>query len=231
VVAIEADEAELRGVNSRMELAEAEATVQGWLRRAAMEGGATLVAPDTVTFSADTVLEPDVLVGPHVVFGPGVRVASGAEIRPFSHLEGCSVGPGALVGPYARLRPGTEVGTGAHVGNFVELKATRLGDGAKANHLSYLGDSTVGAGTNIGAGTITCNYDGYAKHRTTIGAGVFVGTHATLVAPVTLGDGSFVAAGSVITRDVAADAMAFGRAVQTEKAGRAAAYRLGKEKR
>lgn len=231
VLAVEADEAELRGVNSRVELAEAEATVQGWLRRAAMEGGATLVAPDTVTFSADTVLEPDVTVGPHVVFGPGVRVASGAEIRPFSHLEGCAVGPGALVGPYARLRPGTEVGAAAHVGNFVELKATRLGDGAKANHLSYLGDSSIGAGTNIGAGTITCNYDGYAKHRTTIGSGVFVGTHATLVAPVSLGDGSFVAAGSVITRDVAPHAMAFGRSVQTDKPGRAAAYRLSKEKR
>jgi bifunctional UDP-N-acetylglucosamine pyrophosphorylase/glucosamine-1-phosphate N-acetyltransferase len=231
VLAVEADAAECRGVNSRVELAEAEATVQGWLRRAAMEGGATLTAPSTVTLCADTVLEPDVTVGPHVVFGPGVRVASGAEIRPFSHLEGCSVGPGAIVGPYARLRPGTEVGAAAHVGNFVELKATRLGDGAKANHLSYLGDSTVGPGTNIGAGTITCNYDGYAKHRTVIGAGVFVGTHATLVAPVSLGDGSFVTAGSVITHDVAPHAMAFGRAMQTDKPGRAAAYRLSKEKR
>lgn len=229
VIAVEADEAELRGVNSRMELAEAEATVQGWLRRAAMEGGATLVAPETVTLCADTVLEPDVVVHPHVVFGPGVRVASGTEIRPFSHLEGCVVGPGASIGPYARLRPGTEVGQAAHVGNFVELKATRLGAGAKANHLSYLGDSTIGAGTNIGAGTVTCNYDGYAKHRTQIGAGVFVGTHATLVAPVVLGDGAFVAAGSVITRDVAADAMAFGRAAQTEKPGRAAAYRMLKQ--
>lgn len=230
VRAVEADEAELRGVNSRVELSEAEATVQGWLRRAAMEGGATLVAPDTVTFSVDTVLEPDVVVGPHVVFGPGVRVASGAEVRAFSHLEGCFVGCGAVVGPYARLRPGTDVGRGAHVGNFVELKATRLGDGAKANHLSYLGDSTIGAGTNVGAGVITCNYDGYSKHRTAIGAGVFVGTHATLVAPVTLGDGCFVAAGSVITEDVAEDAMAFGRAVQLAKPGRAAAYRLAKEK-
>ena len=229
VVAVEADEAELRGVNSRVELAEAEATVQRWLRHAAMEGGATLVAPDTVTLSVDTILEPDVVVQPHVVFGPGVRVASGAEVRAFSHLEGCTVGPGALVGPYARLRPGTELGAKSHVGNFVELKATRLGDGAKANHLSYIGDSTVGAGTNIGAGTITCNYDGYAKHRTVIGAGVFVGTHATLVAPVSLGDGSFVAAGSVITRDVAADAMAFGRAEQVDKPGRAAGYRATKE--
>ena len=229
VVAVEADEAELRGVNSRAELAEAEATVQGWLRRAAMEGGATLVAPDTVTLCVDTVLEPDVVVQPNVVFGPGVRVASGAEVRAFSHLEGCTVGPGALVGPYARLRPGTEIGAGAHVGNFVELKASRLGDGAKANHLSYIGDSTVGPGTNIGAGTITCNYDGYAKHRTVIGAGVFVGSHTTLVAPITLGDGSFVAAGSVITRDVASDAMAFGRAPQADKPGLAASYRAAKE--
>ena len=228
VVAVEADEAETRGVNSRVELAEAEATVQGWLRRAAMEGGATLVAPDTVTLCVDTVLEPDVVVGPHVVFGPGVHVASGAEIRAFSHLEGCRVHNGAIIGPYARLRPGTEVGRGAHVGNFVELKATQLGDGAKASHLSYLGDCSVGSGTNIGAGTITCNYDGYAKHRTVIGNDVFVGTHSTLVAPVSLGDGSFVAAGSVITRDVDADAMAFGRAAQVEKPGRAAAYRAGK---
>ena len=230
VIAVEAPFEELRGINSRAELAEAEATVQGWLRRAAMDGGATLAAPDTVFFSADTALAPDVVVQPHVVFGPGVSVASGAEIRAFSHLEGCEVGPGALIGPYARLRPGTVVGPGAHVGNFVELKATQLGAGSKANHLSYLGDSTVGPGTNIGAGTITCNYDGYAKHRTTIGAGVFVGTSAVLVAPVTLGDGSFVAAGSVVTADVSADAMAFGRAQQVEKPGRAAAFRAARSK-
>jgi len=230
VAAVEAPFDELRGVNSRAELAEAEATVQGWLRRAAMDGGATLTAPETVFLSADTVLAPDVTVQPHVVFGPGVRVASGAEIRAFSHLEGCEVGPGALIGPYARLRPGTVVAAGAHVGNFVELKATHLGAGAKANHLSYLGDSTVGPGTNIGAGTITCNYDGYAKHRTTIGAGVFVGTSAVLVAPVALGDGSFVAAGSVVTKDVAPDAMAFGRAQQVDKPGRAAAYRAARAK-
>ncbi len=230
VIAVEAPFEELRGINSRAELAEAEATVQGWLRRAAMDGGATLTAPDTVFFSADTTLAPDVVVQPHVVFGPGVSVASGAEIRAFSHLEGCEVGPGALIGPYARLRPGTVVGPGAHVGNFVELKATHLGAGAKANHLSYLGDSTVGPGTNIGAGTITCNYDGFAKHRTTIGAGVFVGTSAVLVAPVTLGDGSFVAAGSVLTADVAPDAMAFGRAQQVEKPGRAAVFRAARSK-
>ena len=230
VVAVEASAEELRGINSRAELAEAEATVQGWLRRAAMDGGATLTAPETVFLSADTALAPDVVVQPHVVFGPGVSVASGAEIRAFSHLEGCEVGPGALIGPYARLRPGTVVAANAHVGNFVELKATQLGAGAKANHLSYLGDSTVGPGTNIGAGTITCNYDGFAKHRTAIGAGVFVGTSAVLVAPVTLGDGSFVAAGSVVTADVAPDAMAFGRAHQVEKPGRAAAFRAGRSK-
>ena len=230
VVAVEAPAEELRGINSRAELAEAEATVQGWLRRAAMDGGATLTAPDTVFLSADTALAPDVVVQPHVVFGPGVSVATGAEIRAFSHLEGCEVGPGALIGPYARLRPGTVVAAGAHVGNFVELKATLLGAGAKANHLSYLGDSTVGPGTNIGAGTITCNYDGFAKHRTAIGAGVFVGTSAVLVAPVTLGDGSFVAAGSVVTRDVSPDAMAFGRAQQVEKPGHAATFRAARSK-
>ena len=230
VAAVEAPAEELRGVNSRAELAEAEATVQGWLRTAAMAGGATLTAPDTVMLSVDTVLAPDTVVGPYVVFGPGVRVETGAEIKAFSHLEGAHVGEGAVIGPYARLRPGTVVEADAHVGNFVELKATRLGTGAKANHLSYLGDSTVGPGTNIGAGTITCNYDGYAKHRTTIGAGVFVGTSAVLVAPVTLGDGAFVAAGSVITRDVAADDMAFGRAQQTVRAGRAKLYRDARKK-
>ncbi len=229
--AVEAPHAELRGINSRVELASAEATVQGWLRRAAMEGGATLTAPDTVFLCADTRLAPDVTVGPHTVFGPGVSVEGGAEIRAFSHLEGCRIGPGAVIGPYARLRPGTVVEQGAHVGNFVELKATTLGAGAKANHLSYLGDSSVGAGSNIGAGTITCNYDGYAKHRTEIGAGVFVGSSAVLVAPVSLGDGAFVAAGSVVTRDVASDAMAFGRATQVDKPGRAASFRAARQKR
>ena len=230
VAAVEAPEEELHGVNSRAELAGAEATVQRWLRNAAMAGGATLTAPDTVTFSVDTRLAPDTIVGPHVVFGPGVTVATGAEIKAFSHLEGADVGEGAVIGPYARLRPGTVVGAGAHVGNFVELKATTLGVGAKANHLSYLGDSAIGSGSNIGAGTITCNYDGYAKHRTTIGSGVFVGSSAVLVAPVSLGDGAFVAAGSVITRDVLPDAMAFGRATQTEKPGRAALYRAARRK-
>ncbi len=230
VVAVEAPWEELRGVNSRVELAEAEATVQSWLRRAAMEGGVTLTAPETVHFSWDTSLAPDVTVGPNVVFAPGVKVASGAEIRPFSHLEGCIVGPGAIVGPFARLRPGTVLEQDVHIGNFVEVKATRVGQGAKANHLTYLGDSDVGAKTNIGAGTITCNYDGFNKFRTTIGAGVFVGTASVLVAPVRLGDGSFVAAGSVVTRDVEPDAMAFGRAQQVDKPGRAKAFRDGKEK-
>ena len=230
VAAVEAPWQELRGINSRAELAEAEATVQGWLRLAAMEGGVTLTAPDTVFLSADTALAPDVSVGPHVVFGPGVTVAEGTEIRAFSYLEGCQVGPGATIGPYARLRPGTMVGADAHVGNFVELKATRLGDGAKANHLSYLGDSEVGAGSNIGAGTITCNYDGFAKHRTSIGQGSFIGSAAVLVAPVTVGSGAFVAAGSVVTRDVPADAMSFGRAPQVDKAGRAAVFRAARTK-
>ena len=225
IMAVEAPHEELRGINSRAELAEAEATVQAWLRIAAMDGGATLTAPGTVFLSADTLLAPDVMVGPHVVFGPGVVVEGGADIRAFSHLEGCRVEAGAVIGPYARLRPGTVVEPHAHVGNFVELKATRLCAGAKANHLSYLGDSWIGPGTNIGAGTITCNYDGVNKHRTTIGAGVFVGSAAVLVAPVRLGDGAFVAAGSVVTQDVAADAMAFGRAAQVEKPGRAARFR------
>jgi bifunctional UDP-N-acetylglucosamine pyrophosphorylase/glucosamine-1-phosphate N-acetyltransferase len=230
VRAVEAPEAELRGINSRAELAAAEAEAQQRLRLAALDGGATLTAPDTVFFAWDTVLGPDTVVGPHVVFGPGVVVDGPAEIRAFSHLEGCHVGAGAVVGPYARLRPGTVLGEGAHVGNFVELKAARLGAGAKANHLTYLGDASVGPGTNIGAGTITCNYDGYDKHRTEIGARVFVGSDSVLVAPVTLADGAFVAAGSVITRDVEADAMAFGRARQADIAGGAAAFRAARIK-
>jgi bifunctional UDP-N-acetylglucosamine pyrophosphorylase / glucosamine-1-phosphate N-acetyltransferase len=171
-----------------------------------------------------------VVVEPHVVFGPGVVVESGVRIRAFSHLEGVRVRADAIIGPYARLRPGTDVGEAAHVGNFVELKNVQLGAGAKANHLTYLGDASVGARTNIGAGTITCNYDGYVKTRTEIGAGCFIGSDAVLVAPVSVGDGAFVAAGSVITRDVAADAMAFGRARQEEKPGRAKKFREEKGK-
>ena len=231
VAVVEAPEAELRGINSRVELAAAEATVQSWLRVAAMEAGVTMTAPDTVFLQTDTRLAADVTIGPNVVFGPGVSVASGAEIRAFSHLDGCTVGEGAVIGPYARLRPGTVVGKGAHVGNFVELKATTLGENAKANHLSYLGDAEIGAGSNIGAGTITCNYDGFAKHRTRIGTGVFVGSNAVLVAPVSLGAGAFVAAGSVVTADVARDAMAFGRARQTDHPGGAAAFRAAQGKK
>ncbi|MEJ0047796.1 MAG: bifunctional UDP-N-acetylglucosamine diphosphorylase/glucosamine-1-phosphate N-acetyltransferase GlmU [Rhodospirillales bacterium] len=230
VVAVEAPEAELRGINSRAELAAAEAALQQRLRDDAMAAGATLTAPETVFLAWDTVLGPDTVVGPHVVFGPGVVVEGPAEIRAFSHLEGCHVGAGAIVGPYARLRPGTVLGQGAHVGNFVELKAAHLGAGAKANHLAYLGDATIGPGSNIGAGTITCNYDGFEKHRTEIGARVFVGSDSVLVAPLKLGDGAFVAAGSVITREVAPDAMAFGRARQADVAGGGAAFRAAHAK-
>ncbi len=225
VRAVEAPEAELRGINSRAELAQAEAEIQHRLRQAAMAAGATLLAPDTVFLSADTVLAPDVVVHPHVVFGPGVSVGAGSEIRAFSHLEGCTVGESAQIGPYARLRPGTRVGDAAHVGNFVELKAADLGIGAKANHLSYIGDASVGAGSNIGAGTITCNYDGVSKHRTEIGERAFVGSNSILVAPVRIGDGALTAAGSVITNDVEADALALGRSRQVNKPGQAAMLR------
>jgi bifunctional UDP-N-acetylglucosamine pyrophosphorylase/glucosamine-1-phosphate N-acetyltransferase len=227
----EADEAECLGVNSRAELAAAEAAVQARLRQAAMEAGATLVAPETVFLSFDTRLAPDVVVHPHVVFAPGVSVATGAEIRSFSHLEACTVGAGATIGPYARLRPGTVVGQGAHVGNFVELKATTLGDGAKANHLTYLGDASIGAGANIGAGTITCNYDGFGKHRTTIGAGAFIGSDTALVAPVTVGAGAITGAGSVITEDVPDNALAVARGAQTTLPAGATKFRASRQKR
>ncbi|MGH7068353.1 MAG: bifunctional UDP-N-acetylglucosamine diphosphorylase/glucosamine-1-phosphate N-acetyltransferase GlmU [Acetobacteraceae bacterium] len=218
IIPVEESFEELRGINTPGELPAAEASLQKRLREAAFADGAILTAPETVFLAADTKLGPDVTVGPYVVFGPGVKVEARAEIRPFCHLEGCRVGAGAVVGPFARLRPGTELGEGAHVGNFVELKATLLGAGAKANHLSYLGDAAIGEASNIGAGTITCNYDGFAKHRTEIGARAFIGSDAVLVAPVTVGEGAFVAAGSVITKNVAPDAMAFARAQQKEQA-------------
>ncbi|MBM3096425.1 bifunctional UDP-N-acetylglucosamine diphosphorylase/glucosamine-1-phosphate N-acetyltransferase GlmU [Gluconobacter cerinus] len=220
VQCVEAPETELAGVNSRVELAQAEATLQQRLRMSAMEGGVTLVSPETTFFSTDTCLEPDVVVEPNVFFGPSVTVRSGALIRAFSHLEGCTVGEGAMIGPYARLRPGTICAADTHVGNFVELKNVDLGPGAKANHLTYLGDASVGAQTNVGAGTVTCNYDGYFKHRTTIGARNFIGSDAILVAPVTIGDDALIAAGSTITEDVPAGALAFGRARQTIKPDR-----------
>ena len=216
---------ELIGVNTRAELAEAEAILQQRLRRRAMENGATLIAPETVFLSADTKLGRDVVVEPNVVFGPGVTVADNVRIRSFSHLDGATIAEGAIVGPYARLRPGAVLEAEVHVGNFVEVKATRIGKGAKANHLAYLGDSEVGAGTNIGAGTITCNYDGFNKHRTVIGDNAFIGTNTSLVAPVTVGDGAYIATGSVVTEDVPKDALTIARARQVNKPGRAAQLR------
>ena len=222
---IEADAGEVAGVNSRVELAAVEASWQAARRIEAMKDGATLLAPETVFFSYDTQLGRDVVVEQNVLFGPGVRVADGAVIHAFSHLEGATVGPRASVGPYARLRPGAILGDKSKVGNFVEIKAATLGNGAKVNHLSYIGDATVGAGANIGAGTITCNYDGFLKYRTEIGAGAFIGSNSALVAPVTIGDGAIVGAGSVVTRDVSADALALVRPQQQEKSGWAAAFR------
>ncbi len=219
------DPVEVAGVNSRVELARLENEWQALRRDQAMIDGVTLMAPDTVFFSHDTALARDVVVEPHVVFGPGVTVAEGARIRAFSHLEGATVRPGAIVGPYARLRPGADIGEDAHVGNFVEIKNASLARGAKANHLSYIGDAGVGAAANIGAGTITCNYDGFGKYRTEIGAGAFIGSNSALVAPVRIGDGAIVAAGSVVTKDVAADALCLVRPEQQEKPGWAARFR------
>jgi bifunctional UDP-N-acetylglucosamine pyrophosphorylase/glucosamine-1-phosphate N-acetyltransferase len=218
-VAIETPEDDVRGINTKAQLAEAEAVLQRRLRAAAMEAGVTMVAPETVFLSSDTTFGKDVTIEPNVVFGPGVAIADGALIRSFSHLEGARVGKGARIGPFARLRPGADLGADVHIGNFVEVKAATIEAGAKANHLAYLGDARVGAGANIGAGTITCNYDGFAKHRTDIGAGAFIGTNSSLVAPVTIGDGAYIGSGSVITRDVPADALAVERAQQTVKEG------------
>jgi bifunctional UDP-N-acetylglucosamine pyrophosphorylase/glucosamine-1-phosphate N-acetyltransferase len=220
VRAVEAPEAELRGINSRAELAAAEATLQSWLREAAMEAGVTMLAPETVFLAHDTRFGTDVTLEPNIVFGPGVTIEDGALIRAFSHLEGCVVKREAIIGPFARLRPGTVVEPRAHVGNFVELKATTLGEGAKANHLAYLGDATIGAGANIGAGTITCNYDGVNKHRTEIGEGAFIGSNTALVAPVRVGTRALVGAGSVITAAVPDDALAIARGRQAVFAGR-----------
>ena len=222
---------ELIGINSRTELAEAEALMQWRLRRAAMDAGVTLVAPETVYLSADTRLGRDVVVEPNVTFGPGVTVAEGACIRSFSHLEGAAVGTAAIVGPFARLRPGAVLEDKVHVGNFVEVKAARIGAGAKANHLSYIGDAEVGSRTNIGAGTITCNYDGFNKHRTTIGEDAFIGSNTALVAPVAVGDRAIVAAGSVITRDISSDALTIARGQQVDKPGRATEIRARLQKK
>jgi len=222
---VEAPEDEVLGVNTRADLAAAEAAFQARMRHAAMADGATLTTPETVYFSHDTRLGRDVTLGPHVVFGPGVTVADDVRIEAFCHLEGCHIASGAVLGPYARLRPGAEIGPGARVGNFVEIKKAVLGAGAKANHLSYIGDAQVGANANIGAGVITCNYDGFAKHVTEIGAGVFVGSNVALVAPVRIGDGALIGAGSTVSRDVPADAVAVTRAEQNTLTGAAARRR------
>ncbi len=225
VVAVEAPAEELSGINSRAELAAAEAVVQSRLRAAAMDAGVTMTDPGSVFLCADTELAPDVTIEPNVMFGPGVKVATGALIRAFSHLEGCVVGPDCIVGPLARLRPGAELGEAVHIGNFVEVKAAKIGARTKASHLTYLGDADIGSETNIGAGTITCNYDGYNKHRTRIGSRAFIGSDTALVAPVTVGDGAIIAAGSVITEDVPADALALARGRQENKPGRAVTMR------
>jgi bifunctional UDP-N-acetylglucosamine pyrophosphorylase / glucosamine-1-phosphate N-acetyltransferase len=226
-----APEAEVSGVNDRVQLAAAEAQAQFRLREAAMRAGATLVAPETVHLSMDTKLGRDVTIEPHVVFGKGVQVADGVTIRAFSHLEGARIESGATIGPFSRLRPGAELAAGAHIGNFVEIKATSIGPGAKVNHLAYIGDATVGAGVNIGAGTITCNYDGFGKYRTVIGEGAFIGTNSSLVAPVTIGQGAYIGSGSVITQDVEPDALALGRGRQVQKSGWAAEFRAEKAKK
>lgn len=223
------EESEVLGVNSRSQLAEAEAVLQGRLRHAAMDGGATLVAPETVFLAADTRLGKDVVVEPFVVFGNNVTVADGATVRAHSHLEGVTLAEDAVVGPYARLRPGAHVGRGAKIGNFVEVKNARIEDGAKVNHLSYVGDARVGRNANVGAGTITCNYDGTRKHFTDIGEGAFIGSNSALVAPVKIGDGAYVGSGSVITLDVESDALAVARGRQISRAGWASAYRARME--
>jgi bifunctional UDP-N-acetylglucosamine pyrophosphorylase / glucosamine-1-phosphate N-acetyltransferase len=213
------DEAETLGVNTRQQLAKAESAFQTRARAEALENGVTLTAPETVFFALDTWVGRDAVIGPNVLFGPGVTVESGAEIKGFCHLEGCHISRGATVGPFARLRPGAELAEDVHVGNFVEIKNAILGEGVKVGHLTYLGDADIGDHTNIGAGTVTCNYDGVMKHRTVIGKRAFIGSDTMLVAPVTVGDGALTASGSVITEDVPAEAVAIGRARQVTKLG------------
>lgn len=224
-------EGEVLGVNDRVQLAAIETRLQERLRRLHMLNGVTLTAPETVFFCADTVIGQDVTIGPNVVFGPGVTVDDGAEILAFSHIEGAHIGHGARIGPYSRLRPGAKIGADAHIGNFVEVKKAVIGEGAKANHLSYIGDAKIGANTNIGAGTITCNYDGYEKHLTEIGENVFVGSNTAFIAPVRVNDGANIAAGSVITKDVPADSLAITRAGLQIHDGWAAKYREIKKAR
>jgi bifunctional UDP-N-acetylglucosamine pyrophosphorylase/glucosamine-1-phosphate N-acetyltransferase len=234
-VVIETSEDEVRGINTKAQLAEAEAVMQARLRKAALDAGVTIIAPETVYFAADTTFGSDVTIEPFVVIGPGVSIADGAVIHSFSHIVQAAIGKNASVGPYARLRPGTSLGDGVRIGNFVEIKAATLETGAKVNHLSYVGDAHVGANANLGAGTITCNYDGFSKHKTTIGKGAFVGSNSSLVAPVTIGNGAYIGSGSVITKDVPDDALAVERSQQTIREGGAARYReiktRGKEKK
>ncbi len=217
--AVACDEGETLGINTRAELSAAEAAFQVRARLEAVENGTTLIAPDTVFFSQNTHLGRDVVVEPNVVFGPGVTVETGARIRAFSHLEGAHVGAGAIIGPYARLRPGAEISNDAHIGNFVEIKNAEIGEGAKVNHLTYIGDASVGEATNIGAGTITCNYDGVMKHRTEIGARAFIGSDTMFVAPVKVGDGAMTATGTVVTRDIPDNALAIARSEMQIKPG------------
>ena len=224
-VVIEGDPYETAGVNSRAELAHLELEWQRRRREQVLDEGATLIDPESVWFAYDTRLGRDVTVEPHVVFGPGVEVADGATIHAFSHIDGATIGAGASIGPFARIRPGTSLGDKSKVGNFVELKKARVGPGAKVNHLSYVGDAEIGALANIGAGTITCNYDGFGKYRTVIGAGAFIGSNTALVAPVTIGEGAVVGAGSVITEDVEADALAVERSEQKGISGWARKFR------
>jgi bifunctional UDP-N-acetylglucosamine pyrophosphorylase/glucosamine-1-phosphate N-acetyltransferase len=220
-----AAEEEALGINDREQLAAAESILQGRLRAAAMRGGATLIDPSSVTLAFDTVLGQDTVIEPHVVFAQGVKIGEGTRVRSFSYLERTLVGPNAVIGPFARLRPGNNLAEDVHIGNFVELKASTIGQGAKINHLSYIGDASIGAKTNVGAGTITCNYDGLAKHRTEIGENAFIGSNSSLVAPIKIGAGAYIGSGSVITEDVAAGAMALGRARQVEKPGRGKRFR------
>ena len=218
-------EHDVMGVNDRADLARAEAALQGRLRHAAMEAGVTLIAPETVFLSADAVIERDVIIEPHVVIGTGCHIGEGTIIHAFSHLEGARLGACCVIGPYARLRPGTDAGDGVKIGNFVEVKKSRLGEGAKANHLTYVGDAEVGAEANIGAGTITCNYDGFGKYRTLIGDGAFIGSNSSLVAPVSIGAGAIIGAGSTITEDVGDNAIAVARAHTRERPAAASKFR------
>ncbi|MGY3615331.1 bifunctional UDP-N-acetylglucosamine diphosphorylase/glucosamine-1-phosphate N-acetyltransferase GlmU [Bradyrhizobium sp. USDA 10063] len=229
-VVIETSEDEVRGINTKAQLAEAEAVLQARLRKAAMEAGVTLIAPETVYLAADTKFGRDVTIEPFVVIGSGVSIGDGAVIHSFSHIVEATIGKKVSIGPYARLRPGTSLGDGSRIGNFVETKAAILEEGVKVNHLSYVGDAHVGANSNLGAGTITCNYDGFLKHKTLIGKGAFIGTNSSLVAPVKIGAGAYIGSGSVITKDVPDDAMAVERSPQSVREGGAARYREMKMK-